>query len=175
MSARHTPLHGARVRVLQMLALALPGAETVRVSLHRARGVKIGDGCFIGTGVMLDTMRPELIRIGDRVALSVRVTVVAHFRDLLAAERGSDPYTVEIEDDVFIGPGAIILPGVKIGHGAVVTAGTVVSSSVAPLTMVRGNPARPVARCGIPLGVNTAPSEFYRQLQPLGSSAPETP
>jgi acetyltransferase-like isoleucine patch superfamily enzyme len=75
--------------------------------------------------------------------------------------------SVRIEDDVFIGPGAIILPNVTIGHGAVVHAGSVVTRSVPPLTMVRGNPAEPVARCGVPLGRSTPLRQFYRQLQPL--------
>jgi serine acetyltransferase len=52
----------------------------------------------------------------------------------------------------------------------VVTAGSVVTSSVPPLTMVQGNPARPVARCGIPLSLRTPPGEFYRRLQPLRSA-----
>ena len=74
-----------------------------------------------------------------------------------------------IEDDVFIGPNVTILPNVRIGHGAVVTAGSVVSQSVPPLTMVQGVPARPVARCGVPLGMRTPIREFYRQLRPLRS------
>jgi galactoside O-acetyltransferase len=76
---------------------------------------------------------------------------------------------VVIEDDVFIGPNVTILPNVRIGHGAVVTAGSVVSQSVPPLTMVQGVPARPVARCGVPLGMRTPIREFYRQLRPLRS------
>jgi hypothetical protein len=46
----------------------------------------------------------------------------------------------------------------------------VVTGSVAPLTMVQGNPARPVARCGIPLkSGKRAVREFYRRLQPMGA------
>jgi Acetyltransferase (isoleucine patch superfamily) len=47
-----------------------------------------------------------------------------------------------IEDYVFIGPRAIILPGVKIGKGAVVAAGAVVTKDVAPFSVVGGVPAK---------------------------------
>ena len=78
-----------------------------------------------------------------------------------------DRVSVRIADDVFVGPGAIIMPNVTIGAGAVVAAGSVVTRSVAPLTMVQGNPAKPIARCGIPLGLDTPVKEFYRRLTPI--------
>jgi acetyltransferase-like isoleucine patch superfamily enzyme len=138
----------------------------VRVWLHRRRGVTIGDGTWISPAVLLDTSRPELIFIGRGVALGMRSMIIAHFRGSTTAERHGDP-TVRIEDEAFIGPGAIVLPGVTIGYGAVVTAGSVVTSSVPELTVVQGNPARPVARCGIPLGVETQLERFQRSLKPL--------
>src|SRR5947208_178853 len=74
-------------------------------------------------------------------------------------------------DDAFLGPGVIIMPNVTIGAGAVVAAGSVVTRSVAPLTMVQGNPAKPIARCGIPLGLDTPIKEFYRRLTPIAPPA----
>jgi acetyltransferase-like isoleucine patch superfamily enzyme len=156
-------ISGARKRLLQVLALYAPGADTARVRLHRLRGVQVGDGVFIGTDVLLETSHPEMIRIGNGVDIGARTTVVAHQQ----GEEQRAGITVEIEDDVFIGPGTIVLPHVKIGRGAVVHAGSVVTKSVPPLTMVRGNPAEPVARCGVPLGRSTPLRQFYRQLQPL--------
>jgi acetyltransferase-like isoleucine patch superfamily enzyme len=98
----------------------------------------------------------------------MRTTIIAHFRgEWDAGLDGDEGVTVRIEDDAFIGPGVIILPNVTIGHGAVVTAGSVVSRSVPPLTMVQGNPAKPVARCGVPLGMQTPLKEFYRRLRPI--------
>ena len=73
-----------------------------------------------------------------------------------------------IGDDVFIGPGSILLPHVTIGDGAVVTAGSVVTTSVPPLTMVRGNPAQVVATFKRPLGRTVPLREFYRGLKPVG-------
>lgn len=155
---------GARRRVLAILALYGPGAETVRVRLHRRRGVKIGSGCFIGTDVILETAFPHLIEVGDRVDIGMRTTMIAHQQGEIADE--TKP-SVRIGDDVFIGPGSMILPHVTIGDGAVVSAGSVVTTSVPPLTMVRGNPAAPVATCKVPLGRSTPLREFYRGMRPI--------
>jgi acetyltransferase-like isoleucine patch superfamily enzyme len=158
---------GAWRRLLQLLALYGPGAETLRVKLHRARGVRIGEGSFIGTAVIIETAFPHLVQIGNGVDIGMRTTIVAHQQGEHADE--SKP-SVVIEDDVFIGPGAIVLPHVTIGHGAVVNAGAVVTKAVPPLTMVSGNPAAPVARCGVPLGRRTPLREFYGRLKPIRRS-----
>jgi acetyltransferase-like isoleucine patch superfamily enzyme len=149
---------GIRNRVCQHLARILPGARSLRISLHRWRGVNIGEGVWIGYDVILDTSRPHLITIEDGASLSMRVMVIAHFRETQG---------VKIEQDAFVGPGAIILPNVTIGRGAVVTAGSVVSQSVAPMTVVQGNPAVPIATCGIPLSDKVPVKEFSRRLKPL--------
>lgn len=162
---------GARRRLLAILALYGPGAETFRVRLHRRRGVRIGNDCFIGTDVILETAFPHLIEIGDRVDIGMRTTMIAHQQGEVADE--SKP-SVRIGDDVFIGPGSMILPHVTIGDGAVVAAGSIVTTSVPPLMMVRGNPAAPVATCAVPLGRSTPLREFYRGMRPVrtGKAAP---
>jgi acetyltransferase-like isoleucine patch superfamily enzyme len=155
---KENPFRGAINRICQHLARIMPGARSLRISLHRARGVHIGQGVWIGYDVILDTSRPHLIIIEDRASLSMRVTVIAHFRETQG---------VKIEEDAFIGPGVIILPNVVIGRGAVVTAGSVVTQSVAPMTVVQGNPAVPVAKCGIPLSEKVTLKEFSRRMRPL--------
>ncbi len=147
-------------RLFQHLARAMPGAQTLRIKLHRARGVHIGKDVWIGYDVILDTSRPYLITIGDRASLSMRVTVIAHFRETQG---------VTIEEDAFIGPGALILPNVVIGRGAVVTAGSVVTKSVPPMTMVQGNPAVAIAKCGVPLTPEVSVKAFSRRLTLLPS------
>lgn len=154
---------GTLRRVLQLLALYGPGADTHRVRLHRWRGVDIGDGTFIGTDVLIETAHPQLVRIGRGVDIGARVTIIAHQQ---GEEITTEP-TVRIGDDVFIGPSSTVLPHVTIGDGAVVVAGSIVTKSVPPLTMVQGNPAGPVARCRVPLGRKTPMREFYRGLTPL--------
>jgi acetyltransferase-like isoleucine patch superfamily enzyme len=156
-------LFGARNRLLQGVARYAPGGESLRVRLHRLRGVSIGEGTFIGTDALIETSYPYLVVIGNDVAIGIRTIIIAHFRGPVPRDRP----TVRIEDEVFVGPGVIVLPNVTIGYGAVVTAGSVVTRSVPPLTMVQGNPAKPVGRCGVPLGMKTPLSEFYRRLRPL--------
>ena len=160
---KENALRGLKNRVLQHLARIMPGAQTLRVSLHRARGVHIGRGVWIGYDVILDTSRPHLITIEDGSSIGMRVTVIAHFRETQG---------VKIERDAFVGPGVIILPNVVVGQGAVVTAGSVVTQSVPPMTVVQGNPAVPVARCGIPLGMDVSLKEFSRRLKPLVPRVP---
>ncbi len=156
-----TPVRGIINRLLQLLARILPGGATMRVRLHRARGVHIGKEVFISEDVMLETGAPELITIEDRVSIGIRTLVIGHFRELNDG--------VRIESDVFIGPGVIILPNVVIGRGSVVAAGSVVTRSVPPMTMVQGNPAVPVARCEVPLGPQTTQREFSRRLKPIAA------
>jgi len=169
-SSVESPLVGARNRVLQICALYAPGSETLRVRLHRWRGVQLGTGVFIGTDAILETAYPDRVRIGNGVVIGHRALLIAHFRESGHLHDEGEPAVV-IEDDAFIGPNVTILPNVTIGRGAVVTAGSVVSQSVPPLTMVQGVPARPVARCGVPLGMRTPLKEFYRQLRPIRPAA----
>ncbi|MGD0445079.1 MAG: DapH/DapD/GlmU-related protein [Edaphobacter sp.] len=158
---REFPLRGFVNRIFQQMARMAPGAKSVRVALHRARGVSVGKNVWIGYDVVLDTSRPFAITLEDECVLSLRVTVLAHFREQAG---------VIIGRGAFIGAGALILPGVVVGEGAVVAAGSVVTRSVPPFTMVQGNPAAPVAKCGIPIGPTTTMKEFSRQLRPISRS-----
>jgi acetyltransferase-like isoleucine patch superfamily enzyme len=152
-----------------VLALHAPGATSVRVKLHRLRGVTIGEGVSIGQDALLETAKPRRIVIHDRVSIGIRVTIIAHMHAYVEGDstQDDDRPSVVIEQEAYIGPGSIILPNVTIGRGAVVMAGSVVTRSVPAMTMVRGNPAEPVARCGIPMLLDTPMKEFYRSLRPL--------
>jgi acetyltransferase-like isoleucine patch superfamily enzyme len=155
---RENFLRGLKNRILQLFARQAPGATTLRVWLHRWRGVKIGQGVWIGYDSIIETSRPYLVTLGDRSTVGQRAMIIAHFR-----EREG----VVIEDDASVGPGAIVLPGVTVGRGSIVTAGSVVTSSVPPMTMVQGNPARPIARIGLPLRLDVSLKEFAKHLTPL--------
>jgi acetyltransferase-like isoleucine patch superfamily enzyme len=161
-----------RNRLFQAVALYAPGGDTTRVWLHRQRGVEIGEDTWIGVGAIIEPGFPGRVVIGKRVAIGIRVTIIAHFEYKGLDRRTGEPFvsdeiSVRIEDDAFIGPAVVILPDVTIGRGAVVTAGSVVARSVPPLTMVQGNPAKPVARSTVPLGLHTPLQEYYRQLKPI--------
>jgi acetyltransferase-like isoleucine patch superfamily enzyme len=97
-----------------------------------------------------------LVTIHDRVWIGIRATIIAHNRE----QQG-----VLIEEDAVLGPGAIVLPNVTIGRGAIVTAGSVVTKSVAPKTMVQGNPAQPIAKVEVPFGLGVSVKEFAKGLR----------
>jgi len=162
-------LAGLRNRLLQILARSSPGATTWRVQLHRWRGVQIGQNVWIGYDAVIETSRPDLVIIRDRATVQLRATIIAHFRE----QDGG----VVIEEDATVGPGAIILPNVTVGRGAIVTAGSVVTKSVPPKTMVRGNPAQPIATVEVPLRQGVSLKEFAKGLKPIHAQSrlPKTP
>lgn len=151
-------LSAIKNRILQQLAMSVPGGAGLRVALHRLRGVRFGKDVWIGYQALIETGYPSLVSIGDRSIIGIRSTIIAHFQEL----RG-----VTIEEDVYVGACSVILPGVTLGRGAVVVAGSVVTVSVPPMTVVQGNPAKQVARCGIPLGLETSRAAFMKQLKKL--------
>ncbi len=163
-------LPGIRNRLLQLLARMVPGYSNLRVALHRWRGVHIGAGVSIGYDVILETAHPEWIWIGNNVQVGMRATLIAHMnqmRSLPWEAPAGEFVSIKIEDDVHLGPGVIILPRVTIGRGAVVAAGSVVTHSVPSMTLAQGNPAKPIAHCGIPLVADTDWNEFVCKLRPL--------
>lgn len=130
----------------------------MRVWLHRWRGVRIGKRVWIGYDAVIETSYPYLVELQDDAVVGIRATIIAHFRE----SRG-----VVIGEGAVLGPGVMVLPNVTIGKGAVVTAGSVVTRSVPPMTLVQGNPAKPIAEVGIMLQRNTSLKDFSTQLKPL--------
>lgn len=107
-------------------------------------GLLLGRRVSVERGTHIDPDFPWLIAIGDDTVLSLGVMVLAHD----ASTRRHLGYTrvapVSIGARVFIGAGAIVLPGVSIGDDAIVGAGSVVRHDVAAGTVVGGNPAQPL-------------------------------
>lgn len=89
------------------------------------------------------------VTIGERVCINDGVRILSASHDVSDPQWRQVHAEIVLEDYAWIGTDAIILPGVRIGRGAVVGAGAVVSKSVAPGTIVVGNPARPIfkSRC----------------------------
>jgi maltose O-acetyltransferase len=105
--------------------------------------IRLGDGVFMNFGcVLLDVVA---IEIGDftQFGPSVQILTADHPRDPEARRRGLESgKPIRIGRNVWIGGGAIVLPGVTIGDDAIVGAGSVVTRDVPPGTTVAGNPAR---------------------------------
>ena len=106
--------------------------------------IHFGPGCFVNYGcVMLDVCE---IRIGARAQIGPAVQLLSADHPREAAARGTgleNGRPIVLGADVWIGGGAIVLPGVTVGEGAIVGAGAVVTRDVAPGATVMGNPARP--------------------------------
>jgi acetyltransferase-like isoleucine patch superfamily enzyme len=147
---------------LQPVALTI-GANCTMAGVHFDLGpagrVSIGDSCYFSDAILLCEME---IRIGDFVLIGWNATIAdSDFHPIAPAERIADAIAVSpasdgrvrpavmcrpvvIEDDVWIGPQAVILKGVTIGAGAFVEPGSVVSTDVPRRARVLGNPARVV-------------------------------
>lgn len=108
---------------------------------HLNRGLVVGKNFNMRRDVIIDYSHSWLIEIGDDVTLAPRVHIIAHD----ASTKYHTGYTrigrITIGNRVFIGAGAIILPGVSIGDDAIVGAGSVVTKNVAQGSIVAGNPA----------------------------------
>lgn len=111
----------------------------------RRCGVHIGRNSRIDRDCTLD-LRSGLT-IGDNVAVSPGVMILAGTHDVndpRFPDSPVGPYAIAIEDHVWIGTRAMVMPGVTLGRGAVVAAGAVVTKDVPPLTIVAGVPAKPI-------------------------------
>jgi hypothetical protein len=154
-------------RLLHSLARTCPGATTLRPMLHRARRVLIGKEVFIGDDVFLDNEFPEQISIHDRAQISIRTIIIAHTRG---------PGRVIIEQDAFIGPNCVLVCGggktLRIGQGAVIAAGSVITKSVPPHLFVAPPPVKATARVGVPLPLAHTMEDFWAGLTPLTSPPP---
>ena len=106
-------------------------------------GVTIGKNCFISTREW--SSEPYLVTIGNNVQVTRGVMIHTH-GGAHVARRQYPEYDVfgkvVIKDWAYIGANSQIMPGVTIGEGALVAAGSVVTKSVDPYTVVGGNPAR---------------------------------
>ena len=106
-------------------------------------GVTIGKNCLIATRRW--SSEPYLISIGDNVQVTENVCFYTHGGGNIIRSQIPDFDCfgkIAIQDWAYIGSGSIILPGVTIGKGALVAAGSVVTKSVPDNTVVAGNPAR---------------------------------
>jgi acetyltransferase-like isoleucine patch superfamily enzyme len=139
------PSHSARVFLARRL-LGLSIAPDVRLhrwrEIRRGRRISVGSGSVIGFWAILDGRRG--IVIGKDVNLSSEVALWTLQHDLASRDFAAVGGPIVIGDRAWLSFRATVLPGVTIGEGAVVAAGAVVTSDVAPFTVVGGVPARQI-------------------------------
>ncbi len=153
-------------RFMGRLARVAPGGYSLRPLLHRWRGVQLGERVWISQQVYLDELYPEAIMIGANSTIGMRTSVITHLH--WGARRSSGGYKrVVIEANVFVGPHCVILPGVHVGEGAVIKAGSVLSRNVPARVFWGGAEGRPLAAITVPLTPDQSYEEFINGLKPL--------
>jgi acetyltransferase-like isoleucine patch superfamily enzyme len=134
--------------IFGMLAYNCP-VNSWRIKLHRMRGVHIGKNVYIGLRCTLDHSYPEYIYIGDNAGLNGDVYLLAHtnpnesYKDIFNAE----VTPIVIGENAWICIRATILPGVRIGNNAVVSAGSVVNKDVPDNTLLAAAKNRRIKIC----------------------------
>jgi carbonic anhydrase/acetyltransferase-like protein (isoleucine patch superfamily) len=152
-------------RLFALLARFLPGATTLRPTLHRLRGVKITGKVFIGEDVYVENEYPENVEIQHGASIALRSVLIAHTRG---------PGKIIIGRNAFIGANCVIMapPGrtVTIGEGAVIKSSTLVSANVPGYTFFGLPTAQPLATVTVPLTMETSYEQFLGGLKPLRSA-----
>ncbi len=119
------------------------GMPTITGGKDIYANLTVGQGCWFNKGCFLDLN--ARITVGNAVAIGHDVLLLTSSHHIGGPERRAGPAFAEpitIQDGVWIGARAVILPGVTIGRGAIVAAGAVVIKGVAPNTLVAGVPAQ---------------------------------
>lgn len=136
------PSHHIRRFFYRISGMIIGDGSTIHTGarFYDPGNIRIGKDSIIGEGVVLDG-RDKII-IGNHVAIATEVMIYNAEHDVQSENFSAKTEPVVIEDYVFIGPRAIILPGVKVGKGAVVAAGAVVTKNVDEFSIVGGVPAK---------------------------------
>lgn len=140
----HIPLHSFRNFFYRLAGIKIGKGSYIHIhaNFYQPKNIRIGEDSTLGDGLFMDG-RSSLI-IGNHVDIASEVRIYNSEHDLESETLKARVEPVEIGDYVFIGPRAIILPGVKIGKGAVVGAGAVVTHDVPDFKIVGGVPAREI-------------------------------
>ena len=134
-------------KILILLGNILP--PPLNKYLYKFAGVKFKNinKCWIGMFNHIDNFDPSLIYIGENVCISYKVTWVTHFDPTKSIKNHIiQNYKKEIivEDDVFVGAGSILCPGITLKKNSFISTGSVVKTSVESFNIVEGNPAKKI-------------------------------
>ncbi|HLA56865.1 MAG TPA: acyltransferase [Flavobacterium sp.] len=132
---------GVRQVLSRIFRTFFPAPKAVQNPVARREPeYKIGNVKYHNTEV--DGLIPQMVEIGDDFISAPGSLILAHDASLYNHVRKHRIEKTIIGNKVFLGAYAVVLPGVKIGDGAIVGAGAIVTKEVRPYTVVAGNPAR---------------------------------
>lgn len=147
----HSFLSPLRVALLKLIGARI-GANVIVHQLHTFNayrkgfpGIQLGDNVFVGDLALFD-LADDIVLEND-VTLAERVTILTHTNVGYAdhpLQRHFPPFTapVKLSHGVFIGTNVTILPGITVGEGTFVAAGSVLTQSMPPWSLVAGVPGR---------------------------------
>lgn len=123
----------------------------LRPMIWRWMGAKVGNNCYIGYEVYMDVTHSDMITLEDHVHIANRCFILCHQRDLSNYRIGDDyaklGYRIEpvvLKKGCLIGTETMVLPGVTVGEGAIVGAGSLVTKDIPAWTIATGRPAKVV-------------------------------
>lgn len=142
----YIPFHSVRRFFYRLAGMKIGKGSTIHMGARffQPGNIAIGEDSLIGDHIFLDGRAP--LSIGNHVDIASQVMIYNSEHDLTDETNKAIEQPVEIGDYVFIGPRAIIMPGVSIGRGAVVAAGAVVTKDVPEKTIVAGIPAKEIGK-----------------------------
>lgn len=140
----HIPLHSFRKLFYRAFGIKIGKKSVIHMwaSFYDPKNIEVGEDTIVGDHAFLDG-RAKL-KIGSHTDIASFVMIYNSEHDLESATFKAREEKVEIGDYCFIGPRVIIMPGVKIGYGAVVAGGAVVTKNVDDFSIVGGVPAKPI-------------------------------
>lgn len=142
----YIPIYVIRKNYLKLLGMTIKDKSKIDMGSYILSPSKISVDSYshINHGSLLDG-RGGLV-IGESVSISYNVKLITGTHDIQSSSFNEVFKKIVIGKYVWIGVGAIVLPGVVIGEGAVVAAGSVVTKSVEPYTIVAGIPAKEISK-----------------------------
>ncbi len=145
----YIPSHCFRRFCYRLAGIKIGRGSTIHMwaRFYESKNIVIGEDTIIGDHCFLDGRAS--LKIGSHTAIASQVLIYNSQHDVDSEDFRPVEYPIEIGDYCFIGVRAIILPGVKIGRGAIVASGAVVTKDVAPMMIVAGVPAKEIRKRGV--------------------------
>lgn len=139
-----TPIWKFRKLCMNMIGMKIGNGSILNMGQYilQPRSILIGKNTHINRECILDARGG--LRIGDNVSISYRVMLLSGSHDIMKSNFPGRYLPIIIDDYVWVGAGAQILNNVKIGEGAVIAAGSVVTKDVPPYSIVGGVPAKKI-------------------------------
>lgn len=152
--------------VLGRLGQTLPW-NGLRIRMERWRGVRIGKHVHWGLNNVVDAPYPYFLVVEDGAALAGNVQVLTHIKPSKYFSRclTSHVAPVIVRKNAWVAVGVTLMPGVEIGEGAMVSAGSIVNTDIPPMVLAGGNPAKVIMDLSRFLKQNYTPEEYERLLK----------